>query len=475
MINHSEHAPDCKFTNNVDDADTINNVDDAERKRKGRKRESQMRWKLSLANFPEKQKKYKEAKKAAEKRRRQKKAADKKVEKAQLHRLREEEHQKNVKVYLKREQTFRENVVKNMHREKELRDEAILHEMLRTLKETKKFENLQLPNEALKELEGLRPAEVHGSFITGFYVTYKLDAKAYTTLHRILETALPVMRLAEMYFSEIFGWKMGVGMRGSIWMDGAYNEQLVHADSIFAQYIAIIIHVNAAWGTRFCYPETWGPDLPLTREELLDINWSNVAELDTVKYPQLKSQINEKLGKLVSEAPSYFTDRTMPAVWKPAGAVTMFLADVLHYGPAAEPPADRATIFTTLRPACEVHHDSDETQWNPVQTYYFNGQGHTNKDKQFREMRNRWEDAGYDLSVVIPREGRSVPGNARKARDVAYEKAGLLPMKQQRTEKAANARGRTANANGKTSDSKGKAEDAIVCPDLSAEVSVSYA
>ncbi len=392
------------------------------------KSERQKRWKSNLN--PEKKKEQTEKKRAAEKKRRKRIAEEARKRRAENVLLQVARKERNVLLNIQREESFRANLTSNMLREEGLRAEANLMEMLRTLTETKKFEGLVLPNVFLEELKDLKPARVDGSIITGFYVTYHLEQAAKEKLFRILAEELPVVRLAKRYFDEACGWKGGLGMRGAVWMEGAFANQLVHADSIFVQYIAIIIHVNGGWGTRFCSPETWGPDLPLTRNQLLDIDWLNPGSIKESKYPLLKSQINEKLGKLTSEDPSYFTERTSPAVLKPAGAVTMFLADVLHYGPASDPQEERHTIFTTLRPSWEVHINSDDIQWSPVQTYYFSGANRVYQDDGFREMRKRWEDAGYDLTCCIPQESKATAKRAKKAREDALRKSGIdLPSK----------------------------------------------
>lgn len=242
----------------------------------------------------------------------------------------------------------------------------------------------------LTELEFL-DAEVP---ISGGYTTKKLTLNASLELFKILAEDTLIVRIVSRFFGGV-----EVMNSQSVRMWAGEEEQLAHADALFPQYVALIIHFNEGKGTRFCdIPSTLGEEIKcLSRDQMLMTSWGcendveDAARSSGVSSDTIRNEILERFKSIWTEGPDFFRAAAEPEKIKKAGTATLFLPDICHFGPAAS--NERMTMFTTLRPKHEIQAPSflDDVQFHGTQLAMFI-KNKKKKNQVLKNLRNMWKE-----------------------------------------------------------------------------------
>lgn len=283
--------------------------------------------------------------------------------------------------------------------------------MLRTeLVDNKRLE-FTLPETAVELLRTIktRPETIGGNkhTITGNYETLKIDVSSNYTLFKILKEYTPFVRVAESFFAEYLEEPQEVYTASSVKMISG-TEQVPHADSIGPVYLAITILLVKALGTRFCNPRgTLGPDLTsMTRKEMVDFDWGSPQNLreDTRlsgRSAQILKQCESKFLKLITDGRETFDSAVVSDMEeREAGLVTMFVPDIIHFGPGGG--RRREILFTTLRPIseCEQATLHENIQWNSHQALNFTPAWNANSTAAKNTFKTRMRELQMRYSKI---------------------------------------------------------------------------
>lgn len=257
----------------------------------------------------------------------------------------------------------------------------------------------------LRRLETSRPSKLSGQ-----YDQQEFDIAGEIKVSDAVRRIPLLMDVVKKYFY-LFWYKSkgyeepDLAFRASVRMWGNIFDQIVHADAVSDFFIAVIIHLTDGPGTRFIKLDMNSTITCCDREELLGINWGMPGELASRfaespgKAQLLHQEITRAYGAITTKGPSYWT-KNAEFEEKRAGDVTLFLANALHYGPGTPSKrGTRETIFTTIRPACELLYGNDEIQWNPLQVYLFMDPKNRIDDNGYKKLRKLWSSPGYGFDI----------------------------------------------------------------------------